>query len=411
MELKRYLDAGVKDLCFADHKMAFLSGPRQCGKTTFAKMSLKERGSAGYFNWDDIEFRRLWATHPGETLTLKKNLSTRIPLIAYDEIHKARGWKRTLKGIYDTRMNNEDIMVTGSARMNVFMKGGDSLVGRYYHFRMHPFSVGELVNRTPLDPDGVIQGLLDRSLERRKEHRECFQTMIRFGAFPEPFLEQNERKARLWRSTRIERVIREDLRDMSRIPELSRIEMLSSLIPERVGSPLSVSSLKEDLEVSHDSVRRWLNYLTALYYVFEIRPYFRSVARSLRKEPKIYLWDFSEVNEPGPRFENFIASHLLKSCDFWTDTGIGTFNLNYLRNKEKQEIDFLITKDHKPWLAVEAKLSDSNPSGHWERFLHDTACPCGLQIVSTPGVWKKTSTKSGAHLIVASVEEVMLYFV
>jgi predicted AAA+ superfamily ATPase len=411
MNLDRYLAKSVHELCFADHKMAFLSGPRQCGKTTFAKMMLKERGVGRYFNWDDVEFRKLWTKHPGETNPPSGKAAHAIPLIAYDEIHKARGWKRTLKGIYDTRENNADIMVTGSARLNVFMKGGDSLVGRYYHFRMHPFSLGELSGRSRLAPDVLIKHLQDRSLEMRPEHHDCFAAMMKFGAFPEPFLEHNEKKARLWRSTRIERVIREDLRDLSRIPELSRIEMLSSLLPERVGSPLSINSLKEDLEVGHETVSRWIEYLKALYYLFEIKPYFRSIARSLRKEGKIYLWDFGEINEPGPRFENCIASHLLKSCDFWSDTGIGTFNLHYLRNKEKQEIDFLVTRDNKPWLSVEAKLNDASPSPHWGKFLRETGCPCGLQMVSTPGVWKKSLAASGATLIVASAEEALLYFV
>jgi len=403
MLLKRYLEICLRDLCFADHKMAFLSGPRQCGKTTFAKMMLKERARGAYYNWDDVEFRRQWTLHPRQTLLRGGSKAT--PLVAYDEIHKAHGWKRTLKGIYDTREHPVDIVVTGSARLNVFMKGGDSLVGRYYHFRMHPFTMGELFSPVPPEPDTFIARLMDRSIEAKKEHRERYNALFRYGAFPEPLLAQNERKARLWRTNRIERVVREDLRDLSRIPELSRIEMLCSLLPDRVGSPLSVNSLKGDLEVSHESVRRWLDYLKVLYYAFEIKPFHRSVARSLRKEGKVYLWDFSEISNPGPRFENCIAVHLLKSCDFWTDAGFGTFLLHYLRNKEKQEIDFLITWDGKPFLAVESKLADTSPSPHWEKFLRQTGCPHGLQIVGVPGVWKKDGP-----LITASADEALLYF-
>jgi uncharacterized protein len=405
MLLKRYLEMCLRDLCFADHKMAFMSGPRQCGKTTFAKMMLNERASSFYYNWDDVEFRKQWTLHPRQTV-LQGGGGKGVPLIAYDEIHKARGWKSTLKGIYDTRENPVDILVTGSARLNVFMKGGDSLVGRYYHFRMHPFSLGELFRPAPPEPDSLVARILHRSIEKKPEHHERYKALFKFGAFPEPLLAQNEKKARLWRATRIKRVIREDLRDLSRIPELSRIEMLCALLPERVGSPLSVNSLKDDLEVSHETVRRWIDYLKALYYVFEIKPYFRSVARSLRKEGKVYLWDFSEISYPGPRFENCIAVHLLKSCNFWTDAGFGAFDLHYLRNKEKQEIDFLITQDGKPFLAVEAKLADTSPSPHWGKFLRQTGCPHGLQIVGVPGVWKKDGP-----LITASADEVLLYFV
>ena len=184
--------------------------------------------------------------------------------------------------------------------------------------------------------------------------------------------------------------MREDLRDLSRIPELSQVEMLMALLPERAASPLSLQSLRRDLEVAYDTVKRWMKYLNDLYYAFEVKPYTRSVPRSLKKEGKLYLWDWSEVESPGARFENLIACHLLKAVHFWTDTGEGTFELHYLRNREKQEIDFLVSRDRKPWLAVECKLADEALAAAFGSFIPHLKCPF-LQLVKTASVRRVTN--------------------
>jgi predicted AAA+ superfamily ATPase len=180
--------------------------------------------------------------------------------------------------------------------------------------------------------------------------------------------------------------VREDLRDLSRIPELSQAEMLMSLLPERAASRLSRQALREDLEVAHDTVSRWLRFLETLYYLFEIKPFARSVPRSLRREGKLYLWDWSEVEAPGPRLENMVACHLLKAADFWTDTGEGTFELQYLRNKEKAEVDFLLTRDRKPWLAIECKFSEDELSPAFGAFLPHLGWPPFAQVVMKPSL-------------------------
>jgi predicted AAA+ superfamily ATPase len=233
---------------------------------------------------------------------------------------------------------------------------------------------------------------------------------MEFGPFPEPLLSQNRKKARLWRRTRVEAIIRQDLRDLTRIPELSRIEMLAALIPDRVGSPCSVASLREDLEVSHNTAKRWLALLQELYYLYELKPYQRRIQRSLKKEGKVYLWDWREVDDRGARFENLVAGHLLKACHFWTDTGEGNFELFYLRNKEKQEIDFLVTRDGDPWLPVEAKLSDPAPSPNWRKFLPMLPCHRALQLVAEPGAWRE-HVIGEATVLVASAGEALSYFV
>jgi uncharacterized protein len=405
--MERSLAVPIRELAFSDHKMAMVSGPRQCGKTTLGKMLLDERKVGAYHNWDDVTFRRAWTKAP-QTMMAGLTTSSSVPLIVLDEIHKARGWKRTLKGVYDTREKAFDLIVTGSARLNVYKKGGDSLMGRALHFHLHPLSVAELAAASlPSDPDKRIGALFSHSTAPAKD--DPIAPLLLYGGFPEPFLSANERKARVWRRSRIEKVLREDLRDLSRIPELSRVEMLASLLPERVGSPLSRASLREDLEVSFDSVTRWLGLLSELYYTFELKPYARSVSRSLKRESKLYLWDWSEVPDPGARFENLVAVHLRKACDFWTDSGEGTFDLRYLRNKEKEEVDFLIVRDGKPWLPVEAKLSDTEPLRHWRKFLGQLGCHRALQLVSQPGCFRMY-TEGGVELVVASAGDALTYF-
>jgi predicted AAA+ superfamily ATPase len=252
--------------------------------------------------------------------------------------------------------------------------------------------------------------LFSRALSASKASENTFRQLLRYGGFPEPFLEASDRMARLWRRNRVERVIREDLRDLSSIPELSRVEMLASLLPERVGSPLSRNALREDLEVSFETVTRWLAALSELYYVFSVKPYSRRVARSLKKESKLYMWDWTEVDADSPRFENLVASHLLKACDAWTDTGEGTFELCVLKNREHEEIDFLITRDGEAWLPVEVKLSDTAPSRHWGKFLNYFSTSEALQVVAKPGVWT-THRIRDSKLLVASAGEVLRYFV
>ncbi len=400
---ERYLRAGVAEIAFAANKMAFVSGPRQCGKTTLAKLMLSERGTSRYANWDDVEVRRVWVRAPKELARFAHPPKGR-PLLALDEIHKARGWKRTLKGVYDTLENSCDILVTGSARLAVYKKGGDSLVGRYFDFRLHPFSLGELERRTPSSPESFLEGVFEGPPDSLGSRQKTLEALLKFGGFPEPFLRQSARFARLWQLGRTEKIVREDLRDLSRIPELSRVEMLAALLPDKAAQPLSVQSLREDLEVAHDTVRRWLNYLAELYYLYEVKPYSKSIPRSLKKEGKLYLWDWSEVPEPGPRFENLVAGHLLKAAHYWTDTGEGLFRLHYLRNKQKQEVDFLVTRDRRPWLAVECKLADSALHSGFQAFLPRIQCERFAQIVAAPTKRRSVTVGASRGLIVSAAQ-------
>lgn len=411
MSKERYLADIIEEMCFlGPAKMAFVVGPRQCGKTTMARSILKARGAGAYYNWDQREFRAIWAREPQSVIKNIAPNSKLTPILIFDEIHKAKLWKRTLKGVFDTLEERVDIIVTGSARLDTYKKGSDSLLGRYFSFRLHPFTVREVVGEKPVTPDRVMLCLEDGLPPATSEAKDALSTLLRFGGFPEPFLAQSQRRALIWRQQRLQQLVREDLRDLSRLPELSQIEMLMSLLPERAASQLSRSALREDLEVAHTTVTRWLNYLEALYYHFEIRPYSKNIKRSLKKEGKLHLWDYAEATQPGQRFENLVAQHLLKACHYWSDCGHGKFELRYLKNTDGAEIDLLIVKDNKAWLPVEVKLSDTNPSPHWSAFLPALGCKFALQLVNLPN-YLKIERSGGQNVIVADASRFLLNLV
>ncbi|OGR60644.1 MAG: hypothetical protein A2X36_04895 [Elusimicrobia bacterium GWA2_69_24] len=356
----------------ASPKMAFIVGPRQCGKTYLARMLQSRRGSPGlYRNWDDLGFRREISRSPYGFLDEYRPSGPR-PLAVLDEIHKFPKWKTYLKGLWDTRADRADVLVTGSGRLDVYQRGGDSMLGRYHAYRLHPLSLSELCGRS-FDPDqDTPPAILDRLMAGTPavlaEEREGFDRLMRFGGFPEPFLGQSERKHRLWLRERRERLVREDLRDLTRVHLLSSVEQMMELLPLRAGSRLSMNSLREDLGVSLESVRLWMDQFERLYICHRVRPYAGRLQRSLRREPKLFLHDWSEAGDPGARFENMLACALLRWCHFTQDWGQEELGLHYVRDKEKREVDFLLTLGKKPWLLIEAKLSGAAPSNHLGYF-------------------------------------------
>lgn len=403
MPISRYLAPALELLAFPRHKMAFISGPRQCGKTTLAKAFLKARGVGAYFNWDEKGFRTAWSKRPLAAVEPAVEQAGVVPIIVLDEIHKAKSWKRDLKGVYDSLTEPADILVTASAKLNVYRRGGDSLLGRYHHFRLHPFSLGELLeNKHTKSSDGLIDALCHSTVSLSKKQKEHFENLWEFGPFPEPLVERNKQLLTVWQMERVQRLVREDLRDLSRIQELSQVEMLVSLLPARAAGVLSITALREDLEVAFATMKLWIDYLKHVYYLFEIKPYAQSIPRSLKKEGKLYLYDWSEVTTDGARFENLVACHLLKYAHFLTDTGDALVELRYLKNKQRQEIDFLLLKNGKPWLPVEVKLSDDKLSPNWKVFLKHLPCDRGIQVVKAPGIRKIVSVGDHEVLVISA---------
>jgi len=346
MGISRYLEPAVRE--GLKRHMVFIGGPRQVGKTTLALGFLGRRADErhpAYLNWD----------HPGVPPGLRRGeLPPGEPLLVLDEIHKYARWRNLLKGIYDTEKSRLKIIVTGSARLDYYRKGGDSLVGRYRYFRLHPFSLREM-SRTP--------------------ERADLEALLRFGGFPEPLFAQNETAHRIWRRDRIARVVREDLRDLEHVREISLVEHLTDMLPSKVGSPLSVKSLREDLQIDHKTAERWLQILENLYVCFRVSPYGPPRVRAVKKERKLYLWDWSSVEDAGPRFENLVGSQLLKYCHWVEDTEGYAMELRYLRDTDRREVDFVVLKDRRPLFAVECKSGEKAVSPAVRYFAERTPIP------------------------------------
>lgn len=330
MSHRRYLTGAVERALTAG-KMAFVGGPRQVGKTTLALSLLGPNATgrhAAYFNWDD----------PRAAARLRRvELPADEPLLVFDEIHKYARWRNLLKGIFDTEKSVRRILVTGSARLDYYRKRGDSLANRYRYFRLHPFSLREL------DPNPT-----DAHLD----------ALLRFGGFPEPLFRQDDAEHRIWQRDRLARVVREDLRDLEHVREVSLVEHLVDLLPERVGAPLSVANLRQDLEVDHKTAERWLTILENMYVCFRLPPFGSPRIRAVKKEKKLYLWDWSTVEDAGARFENLVACQLLKYCHWLEDTEGFRMELRYLRDTDRREVDFVVLRDRRPLFAVECKTGE-----------------------------------------------------
>ncbi len=372
MEKQRYLSKYIRD--DLDDKMVFIGGARQVGKTTLARDLIAAHfDSFDYFNWDfSIDRKRLINMEfPGEN-----------SLLIFDELHKYSDWKNFIKGIYDIYQNKYNIIVTGSARLNIYRKGGDSLQGRYHYYTLHPFSYSEMIERPNLpNPAGELNFEQGGNISDIK-------LMLQFGGFPEPLLRQNERTLRRWHSEKLERLFREDIRDIENIRDIGKMKLLGDLLPGKAGGALSINAIREDLNLSHRAVSDWLDILEQFYYQFRIYPYSKSVVRSLKKESKIYMYDWSQVENEGARFENMIASHLLKTVNFLQQYEGFNVRLNYLRNVDKKEVDFFVSYNDKPWFAAEVKLSDVNPSPNLKYFADRLKIPWSYQVVLKPGIDK-----------------------
>ena len=367
MIISRYSKETIeKDL---EEKMVFVSGPRQVGKTTLAKTFLT-KSEDRYYNWDRREDRKkvLSAAWPAMEST-----------VVIDELHKYRHWKRWIKGEYDTHGDRIRFLITGSARLDIYRKGGDSLQGRYHAHRLHGFTVGEL-NRSAeqLDPGRDISF-------PDKGDPETVASLFHYGGFPEPFLKQNERSLRRWRRERLDRFFREDVRELENVRDLSSMQLLADMLEDRVAGLVSLQSLREDLEVSHRAVSHWMDILERLYFCFRISPFTHSAIRSLKKAAKIYLWDWSSVPNKGSRFENLVACHLLKMKHSLEDQEGYNIGLYHLRDASRREVDFLVTVEKKPWFAVEVKMASRSVNPALNYYAERLQIPYLYQITFETG--------------------------
>lgn len=349
-------------------QMRFITGPRQSGKTTLAKMKLNEAGTQKlYYLWDLRSVRNRYKA--GELFFTADSPPQKSgkQWVCFDEIHKAAGWKNILKGIFDAVQEHYQFIVTGSSKLDIFRKAGDSLSGRYFTFQLFPLTLKEVAGSPEIaqsecnDPwDFILQKMSRQS----KNKQEALKQLLAYSGFPEPFLSSGGAFQKKWSRDYLDRVITEDIGLLTRIADREKLHDLYQLFPEMTGSPVSENSLAGHLESNPVTIKNYLRKLQDFYLAFKIMPYSRNIKRALLKASKWYLYDWTRIPDPHKRFENYIAVELNTRISAWQDLTGTEFILAYIRDKNKQETDFLILKERKPWLMVEVKYSDSSIDSH-----------------------------------------------
>jgi uncharacterized protein len=364
--MKRYLhDQILKDL---KKKMVIITGPRQVGKTYLAKEVMRAFPNPQYLNNDNDSDRRIikqrsWRLDSG--------------LIVFDEIHKMKKWKIYLKGTFDSRAEGQAILVTGSARLETYRQSGESLAGRYLHLRLHPLSVKELA--------GSLAPF------------EAVEKFNRLGGFPEPFLSGSEEEASRWRNQYYTDLVREDILEFGRIQEIKAVRHLVELLRQRVGSPLSYVSLAQDLQLSPNTVKKYIAILESLYIVFLVRPFHKNIARSILREPKLYFFDSGYLKaDEGVRLENTCAVCLLKHVQYLCDARGKDIALNYIRTKDGKDTDFVIVQDGAPQVLIEVKASENRPAKSLVYFAGRFPSAQAVQLVHH---LRQEEHQAGVHIL------------
>ena len=347
-------------------QMRFISGPRQAGKTTLARQKLQAADCMPlYYLWD---LRRVRDRYKDNELFFTADVPVgRVEAwVCFDEIHKLPKWKNILKAVFDEVGDRFHFIVTGSAKLNLLKRAGDSLAGRYFTFQLLPLTLREVAGASPLElpvPE-TAQAFVEDRLGHRGADPTAQEALLRFGGFPEPFLRQSRPFYRKWAGDYLDTVIREDIGSLTRIVDREHIYNLYQLLPQVTGSPLSESSLAAHLQISPVTAKHYLRRLEDFYLGFSVPPYSRNIKRALLKARKFYIFDWARLTDPAKRYETFVACQLRARLLLWRDASGEVFDLHYVRNKQKQETDFLIVRQGNPWLLVEAKLTDGPVDAH-----------------------------------------------
>ncbi len=377
--------------------MILMSGPRQAGKTTFAKIISDSFTNSVYFNWDIPDDRTKFINNPAFFESVDRKDNSR-PIIVLDEIHKYRDWKNYLKGTFDRFHEDYVFLVTGSGRLDLYQRGGDSLAGRYYQLHLWPFTLSELAGNNRLFSEFISNPIRVKDDLNVEKFVDIWKNLSSLSGFPEPFLSSKKTNYTRWSNTYSKQLIREDIRDFTGVRSASDMETLYMLLPSKVGSPTSITSLANDLKVAYNSVSNWLKIFESFYLTFSISPWTRKISRAIHKEKKTYLWDSPRIKDEAARFENMVALELYRAVTSWTDMGYGNFKLHYIKTKEQKEVDFLISDDNEPVLMVEAKLSDSTPSKHLKAFQSNLNIPA-VQLTCEGSSYKIVSNGDNKILI------------
>lgn len=404
MDFDRQITTWALDKDMIRDRMSFIAGPRQVGKTTAIQNFLKKCGQSNlYYNWDAPTVKRRYAMNPiFFTEDVPPQLTT--AWIALDEIHKYPKWKNILKGYYDEFKGKFQFIVTGSAMLETFRKSGDSLVGRHFLFRMLPLGVWDIIGGMPpiqniWNPTAVLSSIP----EADSAIFDTVQMLLSITGFPEPIAAGTKEFCTKWREDHISLILKEDLRDLSRIIQLKKLETLLYLLPQHVASPLSINSLTSPLECSHGALKSWLLALQKVYLIFSLPPWTAKLARSIRKEEKYYFWDWGLVEDEGDKFENFIAVMLSRAVSAWNEWGKGVFKLHYLRTKDGREVDFAISERNRLVMIVEAKSKEANISPNLIYFKEKLGVPLAIQVVNM----RNYCSMKGKDLYVMGVDRLL----
>lgn len=370
----------------SEKRMVFLTGPRQAGKTTLAKEIAKKYSNNLYFNWDIISDKQQIITDPYFFEKINRADDT-APLVIFDEIHKYKKWKNYLKGVYDGFSADYLFLVSGSGRLDVYQKAGDSLAGRYLLFHLFPFTISELSSKRRKFSEFLNNPLTGFNLNDKQKTQKLWHKLYELSGFPEPFIKDKKTFWTKWSAAYSRQIIYEDIRDLSDIKNIDAVALLFSLLPSRIGSPLSINSLARDLQAAFDTVKNWLNIFDLTYLTFRISPWTKKIGRAISKEKKIYLFNYPLIQNSSNRFENMAALELYKSIQNWNALGYGNFNLHYIRNKEKAEVDFVVSNNNLPILLIEAKESDDQFAKSLIDFQNQLNIPA-VQLVNKPDVYK-----------------------
>jgi predicted AAA+ superfamily ATPase len=372
-------------------RMSFISGPRQVGKTTLALLTLKKlKQEQNYYNWDTIGVNRRFAQTPFFFLENIPHspLSTKVPdvpryMVVFDEFHKHPRWKQILKGYFDEFGSFIRFIVCGSARLDIFRKGGESLLGRYFPFRMFPLGPKDITEGNSFNPYNSWNCMDNEPIagQPSNEFKEATLDLYRLTGFPEPFLDGREAFCNRWRDEHLSLLTTEEIRDLSKISDMVRLQTLVFLLPERVGSILSLNNLAHILSCAHSTVKTWMDALEQVFVIFRIPPFTKTLSRAIRKEKKAYFWDWGVVEEESKRFENFLAVQLARTISAWTEWGWGHFDLFFVRTKEGKETDFLITRNQTPLILIEAKLSENVPDASLVYFKERLQVRLAFQVL------------------------------
>ena len=363
--LEKYLKKDLKE------KILILTGPRQSGKTMLSKNLYSSSVDYDYFNYFDVKDRLMLE---------KKEWNRDCKYLVFDELHIKKNWKRWLKALYETKGLNPGIIVTGSARLETYRRSGDSLAGCFFSFRLHPLDLKEIhqMNKKA-NPDRILNRLLE------------------VGGFPEPYLKGTKQFYNRWKKTHTEAILKEDMLELDRYRRISQLETLLELLKSCVGQTVQYERFSKILQCDGKTVKKMLDLLEGFYFIFKVSPYYKNISKSIRKQPKYYFYDIAQIQDKGAQFENLIACALLKNNHFKEDCYGETRKLYYLRNKDKKEIDFLLTKNNKPFQMIETKWKDDKLSPHFDLFSRDI--PVSVEKIQVVRELDRERTTPSGHKI------------